>query len=604
MALHHPSARHFLDSTCNVLAFESFAFRNVSPFFPGSRTRSFFFFEGFEEGLDPRWVSKLPDNPTCLDRILHPFYSCRAWLRLLSDNFDWRFILMVVFGQHCLKGLLSGGGSQGLLAVEGLIYMRLHVGASLKTVYQAIGSSAWGLKPLYALISDLLPLGGYRRSPWIIISSIFATCAYLTLVLDGTRLTGVLVCACFFCAKLQMAWTDLMVEATYTEKMRDTPRFAADIVSFAWSGIGLFGLIGLVIAGPGIDLVGPILVLTIAIPFSSFIILPTSAGWLTERRLSRAERSEWMARMRDQWNYCLCTLILTVGVLVTIASGLLHADSAQRALVAAAVSAVTGIASVLLLPPSIWKPLMFMFVSNSLTVATGGFVDNFYLDPATHRASLETGYPVCEDCPHFSATFYYTVMGVADSLFMLVGSYIFSRYMAHWTYRRALAVSTVVLVMTGFLDIVQYQRWNVALGLPDWFFMLGKSSVQNTVGMINFMPTTILMSKVCPPGLEASVFALLAGFSNFGNTIAGFLGAYALTLLGMDDIGRGRIDDFSNAWMACVMSALSTPLSLLFLPWWIPDAKMNQDLPRDPDDNGDEGIRLLTNGSNLFAGLP
>lgn len=53
-----------------------------------------------------------------------------AWLRLLSDNFDWRFIVMVVCGQHLLKGMLAGGGSGGLLVVEGLIYMRLRVGAS------------------------------------------------------------------------------------------------------------------------------------------------------------------------------------------------------------------------------------------------------------------------------------------------------------------------------------------------------------------------------------------------------------------------------------------------------------------------------------------
>lgn len=32
--------------------------------------------------------------------------SFAAWLRLLSDNFDWRFIAMIVFGQHLLKGLL------------------------------------------------------------------------------------------------------------------------------------------------------------------------------------------------------------------------------------------------------------------------------------------------------------------------------------------------------------------------------------------------------------------------------------------------------------------------------------------------------------------
>ncbi len=50
-----------------------------------------------------------------------------------------------------------------------------------------------------------------------------------------------------------------------------------------------------------------------------------------------------------------------------------------------------GMTSVLLLPGIIWKPLMFMFLANSLSVSTVGFVDNFYLDPATREESLVCG---------------------------------------------------------------------------------------------------------------------------------------------------------------------------------------------------------------------
>lgn len=52
------------------------------------------------------------------------------------------------------------------------------------------------------------------------------------------------------------------------------------------------------------------------------------------------------------------------------------------------VSGPTGTASVVLLPAAIWKPLMFMFLANSLSISTAGFVDNFYLDPATEEESL------------------------------------------------------------------------------------------------------------------------------------------------------------------------------------------------------------------------
>jgi len=565
-----------------------------------TRTRSFFFRipSGTE---DPRWIHCLPEEPTFRDRFLFPFLSFAAWMRLLCDNFDWRFIAMIVFGQHLLKGLLAGGGSGGLLVVEGLIYMRLQVGASMKTVYQAVGSSAWGLKPLYALISDVVSIHGYRRAPWIVVTAVVATVSYFALSLESRYMSGAAVCGCFFFSKLQLSWTDLMIEATYTEKMEEVPQYAADIVSFAWSGVGLFGMAGILIAGPGVDAIGPTGIIALAIPFSAVIIVPALMGYLTEKKLPAKQRGLRVTHIQQQWNYFLCTLILIVGVIITIITGILRVDSRTQALVAGAVCTVTALSAVALLPPTIWKPLLYMFVVNASSLATGGFVDNFYLDPATREESKRTGFPVCVNCPHFSATFYYTVIGVVDSLFMMIGSYIFSQYMSKWTYRSALFLSTVLNTATCFLDIVQYQRWNLIVGLPDWLFMLGKASVQNTLGMINFMPTTILISKVCPHGIEATVYALLAGFSNFGRTIAGYLGAYALTLVGMDHIGTGEVDDFSNAWKAVLVGALSAPIAIFLLPFLIPDASMNEELQRVPSQaEPDESTRLVPGGSDLF----
>jgi hypothetical protein len=294
-------------------------------------------------------------------------------------------------------------------------------------------------------------------------------------------------------------------------------------------------------------------------------------------------------------------MILTVGVLITMLSGILRVGPARQAVVAGCVVVVTGTASIVLLPSYIWKPLMFMFLANSLSISTAGFVDNFYLDPATHEESLRTGYPVCHNCPHFSATFYYTVMGMADSFFMLLGSIIFSRYMTDWTYRSVLATAQILLISSSSLDIMQYQRWNLQLGIPDWAFMLGKCSIQNTVAMINFMPSTILISKICPEGLEASVFALLAGFSNFGGIVSGYMGAYVLTLLGMGAIGEGRVDDFSNAWKACVIGAMSSMIALLLMPLLIPDKSMTDELLKPEEACPSEEVRLVTNGSNLFS---
>ena len=64
-----------------------------------------------------------------------------------------------------------------------------------------------------------------------------------------------------------------------------------------------------------------------------------------------------------------------------------HVDTSPPPSRYAEVPSSAGSACVVLLPPLVWKPLMYMFVTNSLSLATGGFVDNFYLDPVTFDES-------------------------------------------------------------------------------------------------------------------------------------------------------------------------------------------------------------------------
>ena len=116
-----------------------------------------------------------------------------------------------------------------------------------------------------------------------------------------------------------------MIEATYTEKMRVNAPFSADMVSFVWSGVGLFGLVGIFVAGPGIDWFGPIALLAGAIPFSALIIYPAVRGWLTETRIPPEQRGRsTLDGLRQQWHYFTITVLLTVCVVTTMLSGIMQ----------------------------------------------------------------------------------------------------------------------------------------------------------------------------------------------------------------------------------------------------------------------------------------
>ena len=55
--------------------------------------------------------------------------------------------------------------------------------------------------------------------------------------------------------------------------------------------------------------------------------------------------------------------------------------------------------------------------------------------------------------------------------------------------------------------------------LVCWCASFFQSSYQACY-MLNFMPAVVLTSKVCPENMEATVYALLAGFQNFGQFVA------------------------------------------------------------------------------------
>ena len=47
------------------------------------------------------------------------------------------------------------------------------------------------------------------------------------------------------------------------------------------------------------------------------------------------------------------------------------------------------------------------------------------------------------------------------------------------------------------------------MGLPDQIFAMGDDLVLTVLGQISFMPILVLAANICPPGVEASLYAAL-----------------------------------------------------------------------------------------------
>merc|ERR1712072_243493 len=103
-------------------------------------------------------------------------------------------------------------------------------------------------------------------------------------------------------------------------------------------------------------------------------------------------------------------------------------------------------------------------------------------------------------------------------------------------------------------DLMIFTRTNVRLGLPDHAFVLGSSVLGTIIGQWMWMPGIVIMSQLCPKGMEATMYALLAGCHNLGNTISSNFGAVLMIYLGVkphgDEGGGPDTEYFKNLWKA------------------------------------------------------
>jgi MFS family permease len=109
----------------------------------------------------------------------------------------------------------------GLIGQPLNYYLKEELGLSTADVseYLAIASMPWVIKPLYGLISDFVPLLGYRRKTWLMALNLLGASGFLWLA--GLTDSGTLVTALTLTA-FGTAASDVIIDALMVEKGAET----------------------------------------------------------------------------------------------------------------------------------------------------------------------------------------------------------------------------------------------------------------------------------------------------------------------------------------------------------------------------------------------
>eukprot|EP00878_Enallax_costatus_P024296 GHUV01025924.1.p1 GENE.GHUV01025924.1~~GHUV01025924.1.p1 ORF type:complete len:258 (+),score=69.31 GHUV01025924.1:190-963(+) len=141
----------------------------------------------------------------------------------------------------------------------------------------------------------------------------------------------------------------------------------------------------------------------------------------------------------------------------------------------------------------------------------------------------------------------------------------------------------------GATQLLLVSGANRTLGLSDELFVLGDSVMLTVLGQVSFMPILVLAARLCPEGVEATLFATLMSILNGGSFVGSALGAALTSTLGVTS------SDFSNLFMLVLLCVVSTLLPAPFL------GLLPSSLDQDPPESGSSSSGTSSN-SNAAAG--
>jgi len=563
----------------------------------------------------------------CFDVVRQSFTRFRAMYRAMGA----RFFVTIVMIEHLLQAFVFGGGAGGLVGVPILFLLREYgtLTASRMQVLKTIAVSPWALKPLFGIVSDSLYIGGYNRIPYILSTLLLATVSCILLAFTWP-VSPVIATLLFFLMFLQIAVADLLLEAGYIPKTTAKPEISPDLVSFVDMGSCAFQLASIGLVGLLIYYVPLQYIYLVPVPVFLATLYPIYQNWIDDQEYRYTEaflvdavdlghvdsdgggdaappkvrRSDnrltnlccgrfcWYFNLRAdgtdvigapmtpvvgldihklRHNWRIFTLAVIIGAISLVTSVVGLADVSTLPLF---VFSVVGAPLMIgcffaLVDPQVARVQAFVIIQNMFTVSVESAAFFFYTDTPEQ-------YP---EGPHFSSFFYVTVMGCLATVLALVGVVTYNMFMSHWSYRRTLLVTNLLYILVSLTNVPFFLRWNVAWGLPDWLFVIGSEALQVVTGVWTSLPFRVMMLQLCPQGLEATMYALLAGSSNLGNALAQYQGAFLLDVLGVKPRGQpNESAQFDNLWIVVLINTLLPIIPLFFLCFLIPDTGQRESL--------------------------
>jgi folate/biopterin transporter len=571
-------------------------------------------------------------NAENLSRWCLPFREASAFVSLLIDAFSGRFVLFLAITYFSLKGYAF----RALTTVE-LPYLKNYLQCSGDEYqkYYNISMMGFSIKPLIGIVSDNFPILGYHKRWYMLLFCMIGAAVTAGVTqLPSEKSSGATAAVLLFAAVLGISSLDLLCEGKYSEIMVNRKDTGSSVISWIWGWYMLGGVGAAVIEGPLADSRDPRIVLWTVVPMYLLPVAPIILGWVPEepsatvgpmsrRSLSdvdtasllrgtadecpsgsrgpsgygaafaptslrdtpvdyideqsaapQVERAQgWIAMTpQEQRGVVILGILASTAAVGTLLASLFASDILLMVYIAFVSSALFCVCFAIL-PRAVAVVNLFVFAKELCYLQINGPLDYFYTADA---ACLPNG-------PAFSFTYYQTFGSIAANAAGILAVILFQRFLSDFRFRSIFWLTTFIKIFASFFDVVIVLRWNVdVLGIDDKVaYMCGDAIIYQMSTMLDFIPASVLISRTCPKGMECTVFALLAGFSNFGQNLSRCIGAALATWMNI----RTTVPcNFDNLYLLIGIGHMLMPLLILPLSVLLISNEPMTDRANDPEE--------------------
>ena len=487
----------------------------------------------------------------------------------LMRDYGLQFLLMISLTAHWGKGF---GRAQCGQSVRYLLQDPWAVPGPQLDILATIVELPWSMKPIIAIMSDMYPLFGYNKIPYILITGVLGMLGTCLAVFVSPSITSVEVPVVgLFLTNLAWMTSDILVEGQYARRMLSRPQSGPDLVVFIGVGQQVCVFLSSMISGFVIDNLGAQWNLIFCLLPTVLTCLAASFNFLDETRItSHAAVVETRLHIftKQRTVVMLSVLVGVASILFTV-TGIVTSNHYIQFGVSFGIFILTNSICWFSLNSIVGNLVLFLAVAGITNMSLAGPSHYFYTDTVDQ-------YP---EGPHFEPWFYVTVCGIVGAIGSLIGCWLFSFFKSA-RYITMFAWVFVIGAVVGSINSILFSRLNRSWGVSDYAFVGSDTAIASAMTMVSFMPGFLLLSRVCPDKVESTMFAILASNTNFAVSIAAPISALLCSWFGITPNGSvNESEKFQNLWIAnLVVSAIRlVPLGFL---WLLPrNTRMTDKLP-------------------------